>query len=273
MSDAISDPAEMVTAQVKLAGESWELRTSLSVPTRPIQLRTMLPLVQSFANAVVGAAAEAAEQEGQKISCQKGCGACCRQLVPISEVEARHIAAVVEALPEPRRSQIRTRFAAAHRRLAETGMLETLLRREQWEEGEGRSIGTAYFQQGIPCPFLEDESCSIHPDRPIACREYLVTSPAANCANPSAETVACVKLPMRLWTALALFDAVGPHERFIHWVPLILAPNWAEANPQEPDPQPGPTLLRRFFDHLAARKQAPWPSDEAREEASCPQTP
>ncbi|HEY5241787.1 MAG TPA: YkgJ family cysteine cluster protein [Polyangiaceae bacterium] len=28
----------------------------------------------------------------------------------------------------------------------------------------------------VSCPFLEEESCSIHPDRPPICREYLVTS-------------------------------------------------------------------------------------------------
>jgi hypothetical protein len=33
-----------------------------------------------------------------------------------------------------------------------------------------------YFLQGVACPFLEAESCGIHPDRPLACREYLVTS-------------------------------------------------------------------------------------------------
>jgi Fe-S-cluster containining protein len=254
MSPDVPEQADAVTAHVKLSGEDWELETSLSVPAGPIRLRTMLPLVQSFADAVIGAAAEAAESQGRRISCKKGCGACCRQLVPISEVEARHIAALVEALPEPRRSQVRARFAEARRRLAEAGLLETLRHRQEWGKGESRSVGEAYFQQGIPCPFLEEESCSIHPDRPIACREYLVTSPAENCAKPSADTVDCVKLPMRLWPALALFDAVKPEERCIRWVPLILALEWVAEQPEEPAPRPGPELLRRFFDHLTAQK-------------------
>ena len=42
-----------------------------------------------------------------------------------------------------------------------------------------RILGREYFQLGIPCPFLEEESCSIYHDRPITCREYLVTSPPA----------------------------------------------------------------------------------------------
>jgi Fe-S-cluster containining protein len=264
---------ETVTAHVTLAGESWELQTAVSVPTGPIQLRTMLPMVQSFADAVVGVAAKTAEEQGRRISCRKGCGACCRQLVPISEVEARHLAALVEAMPEPRRSRIQARFIEAGRRLAEAGLLEVLRHRQEWAEGQGRSVGSTYFQQGIPCPFLEEEACSIHPDRPIACREYLVTSPAENCARPSAETVDCVKLPMRLWPALALFDAVGPEERFIRWVPLVLAPEWVAAHPEEPDAQPGPELLRRFFDQLTAQKRVPWPPEDAGEDASCPQTP
>jgi Fe-S-cluster containining protein len=273
MNSEIPKHAETVTARVKLSGESWELETSLSVPTGPIRLRTMLPLVQSFADAVVGAASGAAEEQGQRISCRKGCGACCRQLVPISEVEARHLAALVEAMPEPRRTQVRARFAEARHRLAETGLLEKLSRREQWQEGDGRSVGEAYFQQGIPCPFLEEESCSIHADRPIVCREYLVTSPAENCAKPRADTIQRVGLPMRLWPALALYDAVGPEERFIRWVPLVLATEWAAAHPEEPAPQPGPDLLQRFFDHLTSHKKVPWPPDDIGEDASCTQTP
>lgn len=261
MSPDVREQADTVTTRVKLSGEDWEIHTTLSVPTAPIGLRIMLPLVQSFADAVAGATAKAVEGEGRRISCRKGCGACCRQLVPISEVEARHLAALVEAMPEPRRSQVRARFAEARRRLAEAGLLESLLRRRDWGEGESHSVGEAYFRQGIPCPFLEEESCSIHPDRPIVCREYLVTSPAEHCAKPRADTVHRVRLPMKLWPALALFDDVGPEERFIHWVPLILALEWAAEHPEEPAPRPGPELLRRFLNHLTAQDCAPLAPD------------
>ena len=49
---------------------------------------------------------------------------------------------------------------------------------------ERTELAYEYFKHGIACPFLEDESCSIHPDRPMACREYLVSSPAENCRAP-----------------------------------------------------------------------------------------
>jgi Fe-S-cluster containining protein len=208
-------------------------------------------MVQSFTDAVVEASVTATEEQGQKISCKKGCGACCRQLVPIAETEARHIRDVIAALPEPRQTEIRARFTEARRRLEAAGLLEKLLHTDQqWVEGESVSFGLQYFRQGIPCPFLEEESCSIYADRPIACREYLVTSPAENCARPTAETVQCIKLPLKVWTAVARCDKVPPSARFIRWAPLILAPEWAETHAEEPPPRPGPELLKELFEYM-----------------------
>lgn len=251
MSDDSPVLTEVATVTVRLGGPDWELQTKVSVPTGPTRLRQLLPMAQSFADAVVGASVTATEEQGQNISCKKGCGACCRQLVPIAETEARHIRDVIEALPEPRRTEIRARFAEARRRLETAGLLEKLLHTDlQWAEGESVSFGLQYFHQGIPCPFLEEESCSIYADRPIACREYLVTSPAENCARPTAETVQGIKLPLKVWTAVARFDKTPPSARFIRWVPLILAPEWAEAHAEEPPPHPGTELLQELFEYI-----------------------
>jgi Fe-S-cluster containining protein len=221
------------------------------VPKGPTRLRQLLPAAQAFADKVIDAAVQASEAQGEKVSCKKGCGACCRQLVPIAETEAYHIRDVVEALPEPRRSEIRSRFAAARHRLETAGLLEKLRRpSHQWEASESVSFGLRYFAQGIPCPFLEDGSCSIYADRPIVCREYLVTSPAENCAQPTAQTIKGVPLPLKVWTAIARFDKVPEGQHFIRWVPLILAPEWAEAHPEEPNPRPGQELLQELFEHI-----------------------
>ena len=240
-----------VTANIVLSGPDWELHTKVSVPKGPTRLRQLLPAAQAFADKVVDAAVRTSEALGEKISCKKGCGACCRQLVPIAETEARHIREVVEALPEPRRSEIRSRFAAARDRLEAAGLLEILRQpSRQWEAGESASFGLRYFAQGIPCPFLEDGSCSIYADRPLVCREYLVTSPAENCARPTPQTIKGVPLPVKVWTALARFDRVPEGQRFIRWVPLILAPEWADAHPQEPSPRPGQELIQELFEHI-----------------------
>jgi Fe-S-cluster containining protein len=244
--------AKTINVNVELAGPEWRLQTTMSVPAEPIALKEMLPLFFSFADAVMSAAANGVEQSGEKISCKKGCGACCRQLVPISETEACWIQELVDSLSPQKQTQIRNRFAEARRRLAETGLVEKLLHRESWAEGEGWSIAMSYFRLGIPCPFLENEACSIHPDRPVKCREYLVTSPAANCRQPSANNIRMVDLPFQMWTALARIENASPSKK-IRWVPLILALEWADSHAQEPKPRPGHEVLREFFDCLTGK--------------------
>ena len=254
MNAADHEAAQVVTADVELGGDGWHMRLKLTVPVGPTRMRQLLPMVQDLTNTVVDLTTKAVEEQGDRISCKKGCGACCRQLVPISKVEAHHIHDLIEELPEPRRMEIRSRFAEARRRLEESGMLEKLLHWEEWAAGEGEFIGIDYFHHGIACPFLDEESCSIHPDRPLACREYLVTSPAENCSRPTAETVRPVRLPLEVWTSVARMDDLPPGARFIHWIPLILAPEWAQGHPDESVPRPGPELVHKLIENLARQE-------------------
>ncbi len=249
----------MDQVHVRVGMKVWddEVEMELTLPAGPARLESLLPVFQRVADSLVGLAVERAGAEGRVVSCRKGCGACCRQLVPISEIEARRIGRLVEELPEPRRQEVRARFERARERLAEAGLLSKLENREGFVEGESASFGLAYFHLGIPCPFLEEESCSIHADRPIICREYLVTSPAGNCADPKAETIDQVELPGKVWTALARAGSTGPPARFIPWVPLVLAPDWASAHPDTSETRPAGEMVRSVFAELAGPKGGP----------------
>jgi Fe-S-cluster containining protein len=249
-------PLPMVTADMELAGPGWTLKTKMTVPAGLTRLIELLPLANSLANAVVDVAVNAVKERGEAISCKKGCGACCRQLVPISEAEARRVRDVVNEMPEPRRTQVRARFAEARRRFAEAGLLAKLEQREGWKKEDFQAVGLEYFLQKVACPFLEEESCSIYMDRPVTCREYLVTSPAEHCAKPTLETIRCVQLPLKVQHALTRFDPVPATARYVRWVPLALAPDWADAHPDASIPRPGPELLRELFDLLADRERA-----------------
>ena len=81
----------------------------------------------------------------------------------------------------------------------------------------------------MPCPFLEDESCSIHPERPLVCREYLVTSPAELCAGPKQEGVTPVAVPK---VSLA---ARGLQEEKDDWFPLAMLMAWARTRAAQGD--------------------------------------
>jgi Fe-S-cluster containining protein len=248
-------PAESVTVPFDVRLAAGRLRGQVPVPAGPATPRDLLPVLQGLTETVVGSAVRAAEAQGKTISCKKGCGACCRQLVPISETEARRLRDLVDDLPEPRRSAVRARFADARQRLDAAGLLEPLRHPERQPAEERQAFGLEYFRHGIPCPFLEEESCSIHPDRPLICREYLVTSPAEHCARPSAESVRCVPLPGHVSQAAnRLGNGAGAAAG--RWVPLVLALEWASAHPDELPARPGPELLRELLGHLARKEPA-----------------
>jgi Fe-S-cluster containining protein len=258
MAPSPSGAADTITANVDLTVGAHRLRMGLSVPLGLIDAADLLPVARAITNAVVECATQDAAANGEQVSCKKGCGACCRQLVPIVPVEARQIRDLVETLPEPRRSEIRGRFAAARSRLQEAGLLDLLLEPENWPVERSEQLGLQYFSLGIPCPFLEEESCSIHADRPLACREYLVTSPAEECARPSRDKVRCLKLPLKVSGALARVSQ-DPNLPSRPWVPLIVATEWADRHPGMAPPSPGPELFRRFFEKVTGKDLPPPP--------------
>jgi Fe-S-cluster containining protein len=242
------------TADMVLSGR--RLRLKMSVPagmTHPIRL---LPLFQSMADSLVGLALKDAQTGGVKVSCQKGCGVCCRQLVPISEVEARKLRDLVRGMPEPRRSEVQARFDAARLRLQDSGLLEKLLFPERLTSEERTPFALEYFSQGIACPFLEEGSCSIYPDRPIPCREYLVISPAENCLKPSPDAVRCLKIPAEVSRAVRCFN---PEQSPGRWVPLILAIEWANGHPDELPLRLGTELVHELLGRLVG-KEKPGPA-------------
>ncbi|MEO8777051.1 MAG: YkgJ family cysteine cluster protein [Rhodanobacter sp.] len=50
-------------------------------------------------------------------------------------------------------------------------MLDRLREPARTDEVSHRQLGIDYLRQGVACPFLEQESCSIYDERPLACRK------------------------------------------------------------------------------------------------------
>src|SRR4051812_22701427 len=173
-----------VNATVELTVNGRRIDLQVSVPAGPGPPRELLPLYRGLAEHLTARAVDAAKAAGHTVSCRKGCGACCRQLVPVSALEARELARVIEQTAEPRRTVLRERFAAARRRLETDApdLLAALLRCEELSPPQIAALGHHYFRLGLACPFLEDESCSIYEHRPVDCRQYLVVSPPEYCA-------------------------------------------------------------------------------------------
>jgi Fe-S-cluster containining protein len=214
------------------------INASVQLPAEAIRPVDLLPVLFGFSNAMVGAAAE-----GQPISCRSGCAACCRQVVPISETEAMYLKNLIEEMPADRKAIILSRFQDAANRINAAGLTKKLNTESLVTVEERRKVADQYFSLRIECPFLENESCGIYPHRPLACREYLVTSPAAQCATPSAETIQMVPMPKKLSYILYRFgDGVGAQP--VQFLPLTMI---FEYNLPDQPRLPGPRLFENFF--------------------------
>jgi len=207
-----------VSITLRIAGEPKSV--AFTAPEEPVTPAELLPVFRQFSNAMV----EAAEAKSP-VSCRAGCGTCCRQLVPIREMEAAALAALVDAMPEPRRAAVRARFADAVERSAL--LRERLDARGALDRAGRVQLKLDFFALGIACPFLENESCSIHPDRPLICREHLVNTPAEWCADPAHHPIRALPI-VRADTAVANLFEGG------RWVPLIDALTYAPHSAAEP---------------------------------------
>ena len=99
------------SGQLKINGEPMNI--SFTVPKGLCLPEALLPDAQRFANQLTDVAVARVERAGHRISCAKGCGACCRQMVPVSPPEARHLSALVEAMPPDQAAAVKERFQAA----------------------------------------------------------------------------------------------------------------------------------------------------------------
>jgi Fe-S-cluster containining protein len=237
------DPAreDLVTGEVVLKIGGQPAPFAITLPAGPSTTADILPILHGVGDFFAARGIAAVERDGRALSCRAGCGACCRQMVPIAWTEAMALAELVEAMPEPRRSTIRARFDAALAIVEAAGLLDGL---RTGSSVSPEHAGLAYFRLGIACPFLEDEACSIYPNRPLACREYLVTSPARNCASPTRESIAMV--PIEGHPARALLKVEPEHG----WMALVLALRVAAQSPPATPDRSGPDILRSFIDAL-----------------------
>jgi Fe-S-cluster containining protein len=149
--------------------------------------------------------------------------------VAVSAPEAFHLADLVAGLDPGPREEILGRFAAAHAAIEVAGLaagFAALLDGTSTTEGR-MTLASRYFLAHVDCPFLRDEACTIHPDRPLTCRDLNVTSPAEWCSTPGLGVLRRVPTPPLLSGPLARLTAklTGRPAEF---VPLLHALRYAE---------------------------------------------
>ena len=153
------------------------IRGRVNVEKRPMGLADLVPMAQELTDLLARRAIQRVEQEGKELSCRAGCGACCRQMVPLSPPEAFYLIDMIDSFSAEKKEKLLGRFERIEAELEGQKMIEPLLAPD-YSDDIAMGSAKSYLSLQMPCPFLVDESCTIHNYRPVACREYNVTSPA-----------------------------------------------------------------------------------------------
>jgi len=246
------------TVQFALKVQDTRIEVNAQLPEGLISPAVLLPIIQNLSNSLSEMAERRAELVGQHVSCREGCGACCRQAVPITPVEARMLSEWIAAQPEDRREVLRIRFRQATERLEESGIAQSIREASlPIEKAHIHALGLKYFALGIPCPFLEDERWAIHPIRPLRCREYMVVSPAEHCAHPESKEVIGIKPQVLLSQVLGKWSTSGDAQPF-EFILLTMLDEWEATHPASEDraTRTVPELMREFLHTFASENTA-----------------
>jgi len=235
--------------QLDLSTRHGRLKASFPDPAGFMRLPEFVLNLFPLEERLVSMGVKAALDGGRKISCRAGCGACCRQPVPVSLPEAFLLYEMLAGQPDEKKKIVLSRFEAARERLQEHGFADRSLQSDA-ETGAVVGLALDYFKLNIPCPFLEAESCSIHTHRPMSCREHLVTSPADLCKIPDHPEIRGIDASVSLTQSFALLYA-GLAQEPPMILPLPLALEYAsERNEMRKRRYEAKSLFTAFFSIL-----------------------
>ena len=222
--------------EVSLNTPAGLLTMPVEVPTGFVPVTAIVPLMRRLSEQAQALEERMSIASGHPISCRMGCAACCRMLVPVSAPEAFALKDMIQALPDARRARLMNKLSEARARVEQAGLLARLTdvaeTTQPLTDEEMEPVNREYYALRMPCPFLENETCSIYEDRPAACRELLVTTPAELCQDMVKNEVQALAVPVRISTVLGALwsELVGGPTRLI---PLPIALDWAERHSAE----------------------------------------
>jgi Fe-S-cluster containining protein len=174
---------------------------------------------------LISAETEKRLAQGSPVSCRKGCTHCCFQVIPVSAPEAFYLVDLLklDTLSSDSNRDWKNRVTEQFQKNI------SKIKTGNMEEGGYFNQAQKYFSLQMPCPFLFENSCSIHASRPHACREQLVFSNPEDCKNINSNLIQVMHLPISIREALALVAAevLGTIQEMI---PMIHMFSWVKEN-------------------------------------------
>lgn len=206
------------------------------------ELSDIVPAARAVSDAITETTrAFVSTSNGCRIPCRKGCSACCSYLVSLSIAEVLRLQSEFLLFPADERiSILRSCVDVASKLLKQnTTQLSNL--------GDSQ-LSEWYMELGIQCPFLSNGLCRIYEQRPLACREHIVTSPSAWCGGGGSHKPHIVQLPVSILASPGMLVAKLEHSEIqAVMLPLALISNDAFSAPSK-QTWPAIQMVNLFFD-------------------------
>ena len=132
-------------------------------------------------------------EDGESISCGKGCTHCCYLLVEVCWEEALQLARWILRKPEIMRDRIKHKVLDAAERADRffNSNPQSAKYSKPWDhetELPDWLYDQYFYGASRPCPFLDNDCCIAYEARPTTCRLHMVSSPPQLCSRQVRET-------------------------------------------------------------------------------------
>lgn len=250
---ATFDNARTDLLEVKLDIFGKRLHICIDAKNTPAKLSDLVPLARLLSTKITSITRRHITNNRDVIPCRPSCSQCCRYLVPLTIPEAMYLTEEVTAMAQSERTFVEESFLMAARCILELTpkhFVEKLTKTEPLTHSKLKDISDWYRQINLPCPFLLNGLCTIYEQRPVACREYLVTGSASNCKADGTNYAQRVKMPVSIFEALTqLTSELERTNTEVIILPFAIA--WCRENPEYfKHTWPASELVRRFINVL-----------------------
>jgi len=245
-------PQQEHLVRVHFGTGNEEIIVTLPYSDQAMQFMDLVPITQTFSDALVETRAKQAKSDGRAVVCGQCLKpVCCQSLVGLTTIEAAYLAK--KLMDDPSQKALYQVDRCRKRAL----QLDRMMGRSvQIDPGSVSSFGASilqlqnsYANLHVSCIFLEEGRCEIYGDRPLMCRHWLVTGSPAHCQSTGVAQQYNVDMPINMNDVLikTAFHFLGSYE--IVTLPAII--DWYERyNTEHKQGYPSGDLVWTFLESL-----------------------
>ncbi|PKL49397.1 MAG: hypothetical protein CVV39_03050 [Planctomycetes bacterium HGW-Planctomycetes-1] len=171
---------EITDFELDIAGKKTSFH--INVTAKNAALADIVPLARKLSTKLAAAFVANLREKGHFVPCCKGCSACCSSLIPLSVPEAFRLRKELLAMPSDVSNQImRSCINTAEKILDKAQRTDRMEGFSKNSKPRISQINKWYGELKLPCPLLSKSLCTLYEQRPLACREHIVTGSSASC--------------------------------------------------------------------------------------------